>query len=159
MHNIKKGFTLLELLVVVALIGLASTVVVAALSSSRNKGGDAALRSNLNSIRGQAEVYYLNHNRRYGFNTSDVSTCTVTDTFIASTTGQGAGSKIMDDLIRNARGVSNVRCAVASNGVRWAVSTSLNDGGYACVHSADQSIIASTTGLLVNSIVNNACVR
>jgi type IV pilus assembly protein PilA len=158
MDNIKKGFTLLELLVVIAIIGIMASVGMAALSTSKGKGDDAAVRSNLNSLRSQAELYHVNH-KKYGFNTSDVTDCTTITTFIASTTGQGAGSKITADLMKNARGSANVRCAIASSGSTWAVSAQLTNGGYVCAHATDQSIIASTTGTLVNSISNNACIR
>ncbi len=57
-RNFKKGFTLIELLVVIAIIGILSAVVLASLNSARNKGADAAVRSNLNNVRAQAELYY-----------------------------------------------------------------------------------------------------
>ena len=56
--NFKKGFTLLELLVVVAIIGLLSTVVMVALNSARNKGGDAGVQSNLRNAIAQGEIFY-----------------------------------------------------------------------------------------------------
>ncbi len=56
MKNNQKGFTLLELLVVVAIIGLLATVVVVSLNSARGKGGDAGVKTNLLNIRGQAEI-------------------------------------------------------------------------------------------------------
>ncbi len=158
MKKLQKGFTLIELLVVIAIIGVLATVGMVALNSSKGKGDDAAVRSNLHSLRSQAEIFYLNH-KKYGFNVSDVTDCITTTTFIASTTGQGAGSKITANLIKNARGSANVRCAAAAGGGTWAVSALLANGGYVCAHGTDQSVIASTTGTLVNSISNNACVR
>jgi prepilin-type N-terminal cleavage/methylation domain-containing protein len=53
-----KGFTLIELLVVIAIIGILSSVVLASLNSARNKGADAAVKSNLSGIRAQAELVY-----------------------------------------------------------------------------------------------------
>ncbi len=63
--NLKKGFTLIELLVVIAIIGILSSVVLASLNSARQKGGDAAIKANLNGIRAQAELYY-DTNGNYG---------------------------------------------------------------------------------------------
>jgi prepilin-type N-terminal cleavage/methylation domain-containing protein len=54
----KKGFTLIELLVVIAIIGILSSVVLASLNTARGKGANAAVKSNLNNIRAQAEIYY-----------------------------------------------------------------------------------------------------
>src|SRR3990167_736456 len=51
-----RGFTLIELLVVIAIIGLLSSIVLASLSTARDKGKDAAIQSDLNTIRNQAEL-------------------------------------------------------------------------------------------------------
>ena len=56
--NKNKGFTLIELLVVIAIIGILASVVLASLNSARAKGADAAIKSNLNNARAQAELYY-----------------------------------------------------------------------------------------------------
>lgn len=56
----KKGFTLIELLVVIAIIGILASVVLASLNSARAKGADAAVKSNLNNMRAQAELVYDN---------------------------------------------------------------------------------------------------
>lgn len=58
MINKKRGFTLIELLVVIAIIGILSSVVLASLNTARAKGADAAVKSNLNNIRAQAELVY-----------------------------------------------------------------------------------------------------
>ena len=55
-----KGFTLIELLVVIAIIGILSSVVLASLNQARSKGADAAVKSNLNNMRAQAELVYDN---------------------------------------------------------------------------------------------------
>lgn len=55
---LKRGFTLIELLVVIAIIGILASVVLASLNSARDKGTDAANKSNLNNIRAQAEIVY-----------------------------------------------------------------------------------------------------
>lgn len=57
-NTFKRGFTLIELLVVIAIIGILASVVLASLNSARDKGEDAAIKSNLNNIRAQAELFY-----------------------------------------------------------------------------------------------------
>ena len=58
MSNTKRGFTLIELLVVIAIIGVLASVVLASLNTARAKGADAAIKSNLNGVRAQAELQY-----------------------------------------------------------------------------------------------------
>ena len=57
-NTIQQGFTLIELLVVIAIIGILSSVVLASLNTARAKGADAAVKSNLNNMRAQAELFY-----------------------------------------------------------------------------------------------------
>ena len=58
MTKTNRGFTLIELLVVIAIIGILSSVVLASLNTARGKGANAAVKSNLNNIRAQAELVY-----------------------------------------------------------------------------------------------------
>jgi prepilin-type N-terminal cleavage/methylation domain-containing protein len=58
MQRLKSGFTLIELLVVIAIIGILSSVVLASLNTTRSKGSNAAVKSNLANIRAQMEIVY-----------------------------------------------------------------------------------------------------
>lgn len=54
----KKGFTILELLIVVAIIGLLSAVVLASLNSSRSKGRDAKRIEEIRQVINALELHY-----------------------------------------------------------------------------------------------------
>jgi prepilin-type N-terminal cleavage/methylation domain-containing protein len=61
----RRGFTLIDLLVVIAIIGILSSVILASLNTARDKGADAAIKSDLNNIRSQAELYYDQNSQDY----------------------------------------------------------------------------------------------
>ncbi len=54
----KKGFTLIELMVVIAIIAILATVVLVSLSSARTAAEDANRTAALAQVRSLAEVYY-----------------------------------------------------------------------------------------------------
>ena len=58
--NQNKGFTLIEMLVVIAIVGILSATVLTALGPSRKKAKDSRIISDINQIRVQAEIFYSN---------------------------------------------------------------------------------------------------
>ncbi len=61
----KKGFTLIELMVVIAIIAILATVVLVALQGARDAAEDSKRKSALSQVRSVAEVYYANNQRSY----------------------------------------------------------------------------------------------
>jgi len=55
-----RGFSLVELLVVAAIIGILIAILVIGLSTVKNKAKDAAIQSVLWELRSAAELYYHN---------------------------------------------------------------------------------------------------
>ncbi|MEK7543070.1 MAG: type II secretion system protein, partial [Patescibacteria group bacterium] len=55
---LNSGFTLIEMLFVVAIVGILSATVLSALGPARNKAKDARIISGINQVRALAEVIY-----------------------------------------------------------------------------------------------------
>lgn len=57
----KKGFTLIEILVVIAIISILSSVVLVSLNIARSRARDAERKSDIRSIITAMSLYYSNH--------------------------------------------------------------------------------------------------
>ena len=57
MINKNKGFTLAELLIVISIIGILSTIIIVNISSARAKARDARRKSDLKTIQSAVEIY------------------------------------------------------------------------------------------------------
>lgn len=125
-QTLRRGFTLIELLVVIAIIGILASVVLASLNSARDKGADAAIKSNLNNARAQAELYYDNHDRSY----NEVCTDTGSDSIAQMVAGAEAA----------ATGVT-VDCNDEAGA--WAASVELSTEEFYCVDSTGAAVITA----------------
>jgi prepilin-type N-terminal cleavage/methylation domain-containing protein len=54
---IRRGFTLIEILIVVVILGILAAVVVPQFTNASDDANDAAVRSQLQTLRGQIELY------------------------------------------------------------------------------------------------------
>lgn len=109
-----RGFTLIELLVVIAIIGILSSVVLASLNTARNKGADAAIKSNLSAARAEAEIYYDSNGNSY-------------DPQGASNTGvcQATGANVIGDSVNaaiSASGNGALASSCYADATSWAAS-------------------------------------
>lgn len=143
--SLKKGFTLLELLVVVAIIGLLAAVVMASLNAARNKGGDAGVQANLRNAIAQGEIFY-------GSNTVNPNTYTgvCTNGGVGSPAVNGVGAFVL--AAAKANGLSSYATDPSSPGGTlttatcndsanaWAAEVPLKyASGVWCVDSAGKS--------------------
>jgi general secretion pathway protein G len=65
MYTNIKGFTLAETLIVIMLLGLLSAIVVPQFADANGDAKMANLTKNLQQVRGQLELYRLQHNNAY----------------------------------------------------------------------------------------------
>jgi prepilin-type N-terminal cleavage/methylation domain-containing protein len=142
--NTKRGFTLMELLVVIAIIGILASVVLASLNSARNKGADAAIKSNLANARAEAELYYDSGNTYLGV-------CALTGTnIIGDNASSSAAAASATYVVDNNRDITatQVACHDAAGG--WAMGAPLKSGGAWCVDSTGASKAVALTALDTN---------
>lgn len=81
MLNNKKvqGFTLIEILVVISIVGLLSSVFLVGLSGFRSRGRDARRLADLKSVQNGAEIYYTRCGRYAGGVPPASGACPATD--------------------------------------------------------------------------------
>jgi type II secretion system protein G len=65
MSDVDRGFTLIEILVVVILLGILAVIVIPQFTNASNDAQEAALKSNLHRIRKQIELYRAEHHETY----------------------------------------------------------------------------------------------
>ena len=70
----EKGFTLIEILIVVAIIGMLSSVVLVGLGSFRSRGRDARRVADLREVQNALELYYAKNGNYPIGNNVNVST-------------------------------------------------------------------------------------
>lgn len=58
----KRGFTLVEILIVVSILGILAAIVIPQYQSNTGEAQYACLRSNLHAVRKQIELYKIHHN-------------------------------------------------------------------------------------------------
>lgn len=128
--NKKKGFTLIELLVVIAIIGILSSVVLASLNTARDKAKDAAIKSSMQTIRVQAELFYSDNSNSYGIAT-------------ACTGGLFSDSTIAAAVVEIDKQSNSSAACDATGGQAWAISSPLVSGsspGHWCTDNTGKAL-------------------
>jgi general secretion pathway protein G len=60
-RNMKRGFTLVEILIVVIILGILAAIVIPQFTNASNDARESNLRSQLQTLRSQIELYKLQH--------------------------------------------------------------------------------------------------
>ena len=114
--NKQKGFTIIELIVVIAIIAVLAAIVMVNVTKYITQGKDASIKGNMSSMTTIAAAFYDNHTSSYNaIETADPA-------FAAGITA-----------IDGANGANNVIAHSITNG--FCVQSQLNDGSTWCVDS------------------------
>lgn len=141
-----RGFTLIEILIVVGILGILTSIAVVAASSMTKSTRDARIRTNMENIQGLAEKLYTENNRYPSdFLTPEITGCAVQ----TSTTPNGDLLALAKD-IRRMNGVticaaSTGAVSVNNSGTAYAVTAKLASGTFWCVDSLGTSKGGYTT--------------
>ncbi len=165
-----RGFTLIELLVVISIISLLSSVILAALSSARQKGQYAAVQESLIQMRNVYELQYTNTNSyaallpvgmanasSYGcssgsFTSPGSNYCTV-NTASGCHTLYGAGTQadnICTDIVSKLGPTGQfwfgVSGTFSATDYAFAVQNQSNTSSYFCIRSSGGNVTTTSGG-------------
>ena len=120
--NSKKGFTLIEILIVVAIIGLLASVVLVGLGAFRTRGRDARRIADLRETQNALELYYTK-SQRYPALAGGDTWASLTSSLVNA--GIGVSSVSSDPLYPD----KAYRYGVSADGQNYVLAATLEDGG------------------------------
>lgn len=88
----RSGFTLVEILIVVIILGILAAIVIPEFSDASTQAKESSLKSNLQAMRSQIELYKIQHNDNAPAFTTFVAQMTET----SNVAGETSGSKLRD---------------------------------------------------------------
>jgi prepilin-type N-terminal cleavage/methylation domain-containing protein len=117
-----RGFTLMEVLMYVIIVGILASIVMSSIRIARESGNDSAIKADLNNIRTEASNFF-DTNNSYG--TAGTS-CTEP--------GSVFNSPRIENQISSAESISSQPATCANSATKWVISIPLrNETGSWCV--------------------------
>lgn len=112
-----KGFTLVELLVVLSIMSFLASIVITSVTGARSKGVDSSIKQTMNNMRAQAQLFYESQNPF---------------TYTGVCTNTGGVSDMISEVNRLSGNATPASCD-ATAGTVWAAASYLKGGGVWCV--------------------------
>ena len=123
-HRRQKGFTLVEILIVVVILGILAAIVIPQFTNASEQAKASSLVSQLQTIRSQLELYQVQHNGNYPTLAQLWDNMTLTTDVAGATTGSDFGPYLQQDPNNMFTGSSVAAAAeVAGNGWIYTAAT------------------------------------
>ncbi len=122
--NMKKGFTLVELMIVIVIVGILASIIIANMTSSRNRAKDSSIQQSLRELRNAGELYFNEAGTYDGICAED------------NTISDAGNFGRIEDYI-NSNGGDEIKCLDSDSA--YAVIASLNVGDCWCVDNQGSS--------------------
>lgn len=163
-HNIasrsRKGFTLIEMLIVIAIIGILASIVLVGLGPIQRRGRDARRQTDLRNIQNALELYYNKCNHYPGGPNCEapsggtMSWGTLTETLIGASIGT---NQIPNDPAAGSDPSSprSYRYATDSSGTTYVLAATLEDPDNPALQ---QSLKTPPAGINVDCSGANYCI-
>ncbi len=103
MKQMKKGFTLIELMIVVAIIGVLAAVAIPKFADLIRKAQEAACKGQLGALRSALSIYYGTEEGVWPTNVSSA----LTPTYIQAIPNAKPGTGLDDNAVTNESGTGN----------------------------------------------------
>lgn len=144
----KKGFTLIEILVVVSIVGLLSSVFLVGLGGFRARGRDARRIADLRQVQNALEIYYTRCGRYLGGVAPASGACPTTN---PTAWGPAGTAGTVQNVLTSGLGISqipndpsigkNYGYAVSTDGQNYVLGATLeNPGDAALVEDSDTAL-------------------
>lgn len=93
---VRRAFTLIEILIVVVILGILAAVVIPQFTDAADDANDAAVRTQLQTLRGQIELYRAQQGGSPDFENDGWSTMISNDYLMVNPSNPLAGSSVID---------------------------------------------------------------